>query len=766
MPEIDTCYGVPVVIIEDDPGLARLIQLNLQHIGLTAHIAENGTQAVKVVQECAGECLLLVDYQLPDMTGQEVIELLQTQQLKPAFIVMTGHGDERIAVEMMKLGARDYVVKDGDFLQLLPTVVNRTLHDLYTDRRLIQAEEALKKSEKRYRGIVENLPIMLYRLDPKTYRLTFINKAYATFLGHSDTALVGAYLPDLIPSQERERVLSHLEKLQREHAITVYEHPISTPQGDRWLRWMNQALYDDPHHIVELQCIGEDITERKRAEEALAEEKELLAITLRSIGDGVITTDIDGNVLMLNAIAEELTGWTQAEATSRALSEVFHIVSETTHQVTENPVMEAIKHGNITGMRDYTTLISRQGREIPITTNTAPIRDRWGNIKGGVVVFRDVTEAKKLRQAKVNFLNAVTHELRTPLTPIIGYAQLMLSLPEVTPEMADFLNAILKAANREKKLIEELLAIARLESGTEHYHFQTINAYQLFSEICDDGCKLVEFMVQERYHTTCFQFESTISKELRHITLKVDVNRIQQVVENLLTNAVKYSNPERLSIHFMARVEDKQVIVSVQDQGIGIPPQEQKQIFEPFYQIRFDELDVSDGIGQGLPLVKKYVEVHGGTITVNSIVGEGSTFQFTLPVIVQATEASRAGLSRPRDVILIEDDEQIATFLQILLEESAFRVSLFKEGRSGLEALKTASPDLIILDLQLPDIDGGEIIDFLERERPHTPLLLCSAQPLEVLETIQRQSSLTMDFIVKPFNINELIDKIEALLPD
>ncbi|OQY26920.1 MAG: hypothetical protein B6244_12130 [Candidatus Cloacimonetes bacterium 4572_55] len=400
----------------------------------------------------------------------------------------------------------------------------------------------------------------------------------------------------------------------------------------RWLRAISSPVKSADGIFARFNGLLVDITERKRAEEALRASEENLRITLNSIGDAVIATDKGGNITGLNPVAESLTGWSAGDAMGKPLQEVFHIVNEHTRIPMVNPVQKILRDKKIIGLANHTTLIAKNGSEYHISDSGAPILDRHGELFGVVLVFRDVSESRKLEQAKINFINAISHELRTPLTPILGYAEIMSEMDFPFEKRKRMLQEITKSVQREQELVDELLAVARLQSRQERYSFVELSADDLFKNIFYHSHTLVKQTIKERYHSEDFNYTAHISDDLKFVTVEVDPDRIQHILENLLTNAIKYSPSNRLWIECRAELNGEWVAISVRDRGRGIPKSEQMDIFKSFYQIRTGGNDVSDGIGQGLTLVKLYVEAHGGAITVESELNHGSLFTFTLPI--------------------------------------------------------------------------------------------------------------------------------------
>ncbi|RMH69630.1 MAG: PAS domain S-box protein [Gemmatimonadetes bacterium] len=624
-----------------------------------------------------------------------------------------------------------------------------------------RAEQSLREREELLTSINRNLSEGIYRSTPDA-RLLYANQSFINMFGYSSfEELKTESSLFLYANPQRRHELA--QRIAQEGRFENEEVEFIRKDGSHfWALVSSYGVFDKTGQVRYYDGAIKDITDRKLAEKALAEEKERLAVTLQSIGDAVITTDTHGHIVSLNPVAEELTGWQQEDAVGRDLNEVFLVINEQTGLPAENPVKKVLQEGWIMRLPQHTSLITREGQELPIADSAAPIRNQQGQIIGAVVVFRDVTDAQRLRRAKENFLNAISHELRTPLTPIIGYVQLLQEM-DLPPNVKHILERILKSVEREKKLVDDLLAVARLESGNIQYHFTTQNAYMLFSQLAEEAHKLVTFSVKERYgqDESGFTYRIQIAEELRTVMVHVDVDCIRRVIENLVINAVKYSPPQRLLIEFEVILREERVVVAISDRGYGIPEDEIEAIFDPFYQIRTRDYDVSDGVGQGLAIVKQYVDAHQGTIWAESALGVGSRFLFELPV---------ADYVQPRSsttplILLIEDDPETAEFIRTLLEAQEYTIQVAETGNTALEKLNTQTVDMVILDLQLPDMDGQTIISHMIETGCNIPLILCSAQPPEELARIQQKLPLVQDYISKPFHINEFTQKVTNIFP-
>ena len=379
----------------------------------------------------------------------------------------------------------------------------------------------------------------------------------------------------------------------------------------------------------------------QRAREALAAETERLTVTLRSIGDAVIASDTEGKVVLLNAVAESLTGWAEDEAAGRPLHEVFHIINEKTRQRCEDPVSKVLESGLVVGLANHTALIARDGTERIIADSGAPVRGTDGSIIGVVMVFRDVTEQKRAEDeltrhrehleelveertgelARSNrelesYAYVVSHDLQEPLRMMSSFAQLLSrDYGGAFDERAgDFIARIVDGAKRMGMLIDDLLVLSRV--GREEEPGSATD--------CSDAFDLAVGNLQAAIEES----GATVTQEgLPKIA--ANPSQMAQLFQNLVGNAIKYRGDERPEVHATAQRDADGWLFSVRDNGIGMEPEQLERIFTIFQ--RLHPRDKYSGTGIGLAICRKIVELYGGRIWAESEPGKGSTFFFTIP---------------------------------------------------------------------------------------------------------------------------------------
>jgi len=399
-----------------------------------------------------------------------------------------------------------------------------------------------------------------------------------------------------------------------------------------------------------------DITAQKEAERTLAAEKERLAVTLRSIGDGVITTDTTGKIVMMNRIAEELTGWLQTEAQGQPLERVFTVVDEITRKPCENPVKSVIASGRIIELANHTLLISRDGTERVIADSGAPIKASNNETIGVVLVFRDMTDKQKLlavlqRTDKLEAIGVlaggIAHDFNNLLSGIFGFIELA-RMTDDGKKIATYLDQALIAFERAKNLTQQLLAFAKGGAPMRKTGYLEPVIRDAVSFALSGSAITCEFNIDRQLWAVDF-----------------DKGQIEQVIDNIVINAqqamptggrisLKATNLELQDGDHPLLKRGNYIKISIADTGVGMTPDVLQRVFDPFFTTR------QKGNGLGLTTCYAIVHKHSGMIDVESAVGKGSTFHIILPASPRRPDRDETMIPTPhygKGRILIMDDE-------------------------------------------------------------------------------------------------------------
>jgi PAS domain S-box-containing protein len=369
---------------------------------------------------------------------------------------------------------------------------------------------------------------------------------------------------------------------------------------------------------------------KQRTEKRLKESERWLATTLKSIGDGVIATDAQGYIQFINPVAQALTGWSQEAAQGKDFEEVLHIIHEETRVRIESPVARALGTGKVILLGDDVILVTKDGTEIPIDDSAAPIWDDTGKITGVVVVFRDISERKQTQealrqyagelQARNEDLNAfahtVAHDLKAPLNPMIGFATILEQDHRTLPadELREYLKVIARSGRKMGSIVEELLLLAQARS--KDVEVTPLPMGRIVAEVES----YLAYAIEESHAEINIPDTWPIAQGYGPW--------IEEVWANYIGNGIKYGGqPPRLELG-AAELPDGTIRFWVCDNGPGLTPEEQSELFKPF--TRLSQVRAT-GSGLGLSIARRIVEKLGGQVGVESEVGHGSTFFFTLP---------------------------------------------------------------------------------------------------------------------------------------
>lgn len=591
------------------------------------------------------------------------------------------------------------------------------------------------------------------------------NASAEKLFGYRAEEIIGKHVTTLFPSDRLNEEDHILGNLREGKAVERLETVRVAKDGRR----IPVALSVSPLRNAEGELIGaskvlHDITELVAAREALLREKELLATTLASIGDAVIVTDADGRVTFLNEEAERLTKWKSAQAAGHLLPEVFRIESEHTRQPVENPVEKVLRLGGVVGLANHTILIAKDGTETPIDDSAAPIRNQAGGLFGVVLVFRDFTERKQKEEAlrrseaearaasraKDDFLATLSHELRTPLTPVLMAATALESDPALPAEAREQLAMMRRNIQLQARLIDDLLDITRITHGKLALSTGTVDLHQLL----DHTAEIVRSEQFGRHVTISFNMDA-----IRHYGMG-DAARLQQVFWNLIKNALKFT-PAGGSVSVTTRNDaDARFVLCVEDTGIGIAPADLERIFNAFEQGEMTRQRRAEGLGLGLAISKKIVELHGGDIRAESAgSGRGSKFTVTLatvdaPAPARNGQEPRLAPGRPLRVLVVDDHEPTLAVLTRLLSRDGHHVVSASTMRGGLDAVAAETFDVLVSDLGLPDGSGLELMREIRLTAPIAGIAL-SGYGMEE-DITESKSAGFYAHLVKPVDLDRL----------
>ena len=683
------------------------------------------------------------------------------------------------------------------------------LHDL-TERRRVEA--SLRDSQARFEEVLETISDAYYESDLNG-TLTYVNGAFVRGMGYSRDEIIGRNFRRLTNRENARSVLEAFRQVYLTGAsIQRADYLFHRQDGAQQYGEMSISLRRDPAgRILGFRGFVRDVNDRVLAEQSLRRSQARFEEVLETISDGYYESDLNGTLTYINGVFHRALNYTREEVIGRNFRRF-------TDRENARSVFQAFNEVYRTGLplqRAEYLFRQHDGGSLYIELSISLRRDEAGRPAGFRGFVRDVTDrfaaqealreskeaAEAANRAKSTFLTTVSHELRTPLTSVLGFAKLIkkrvheVLLPALDPadkrlqrasrQVSDNLDIIVSEGERLTALINNLLDLAKIEAGKVEWNMQPV----AIGEVVTRAVSATQSLAEQKQ----LQLSAVVPADLP--VLQADFDRLLQVVINLISNAVKFTDAGSVTLRAWSEAGD--VLVSVTDSGVGLASDDLGRVFDQFVQVGNTLTDKPTGTGLGLPICKQIVEHHGGRIWAESEVGQGSRFIFRLPAtpalpLAAGGPAASAptlsngaapesvamdsllrslrehmpsavnGAAAPKRVLIVDDDRSIRALLRQELEADGYEVHAAENGREALSVVKQARPDLVILDVMMPELTGFDVAAVL-RSDPATkriPIII-----LSVIPDRERGYRVGVDrYFTKPVEATALLSAVGELL--
>jgi PAS domain S-box-containing protein len=735
-----------ILIAEDNAFSRTLLKKTLTKAGYEVIASENGEAAWDVLQQEDPPKLALIDWMMPGMSGVELCRKIRlADTASPLYVILlTAKTAKEDVLEGFAAGADDFIKKPFDSGELLARI--------QVGRRLVEQNVLLH-------CLIDSIPDPIYFKDNRGLYLG-CNKAYAGFVGKDEGAIIGCTDTDIMPAARAQ--VSHMEDLRvlASGEPTEKEGWITGADGrEVYLNTLKMPYLESAAGSTGMIGIGRDLTKRIRMEQ----EMKRLAVAVEQSTESIMISDVAGIILYVNAAFEAAAGY----AASEVLGKTPHLLMSEQH---DEEFFRKL-WGTISSGSKWEGRITNRKKDGSLFVEEAiiyPITDDQDQIVNYVAISRDITQEmaieKQLRQTqKMNAIGelagGVSHDFNNILTAILGYVALCMNAVGEDSKTYGYLKEIVKAGDRATKLVRQILTFSR----QEEQHFQPV----ALQPVIEDSLGMIRTTIKPG-----ISIETDVAEQCGPIL--GDTTQVQQIMVNLCTNAVHALADGKgklvvslRQVELLGRKDGERVVnldpglyacITVSDTGCGMAPEVMERIFEPYYTTK----KKGEGTGFGLSIVHGIVQKHRGHISVESKLGEGTTFTLYLPSFLGTAEekqfaidsATLQGFGR---ILFVDDDAAILSMGCEILESFGYAVTTAANGMQALEILRQDPNgfDALVSDYSMPKMNGHELITEALRLHPGLPSILCSGYMEKVAgENLQELGHTA--FMAKPIDWRRL----------
>ena len=655
---------------------------------------------------------------------------------------------------------------------------------MYDTTERVRIEGELSSQSARLQAVFESGSHIMWTVNRQRHFTSFNQNYIKTLqIQYGITPRLNEDLADLKEALRKEGMDGLWQKhMQAAFAGEVqhFEIQVSDINGNPlWRDVFLNPIPDVEGHIREVSAIAHDITENKKAEMALKASERKFRSIFESFQDVYYQSDLKGNILMISPSIQEMGGYSPEEMLGKNVSDFY--VNRRKAEI-ENALMlskELLKVGKVKNFE--IGLRHKSGRIIESISNVRLEYDEQGQPLRISGVIRDITElkkaskealkakklAEKLLKVKESFLANMSHEIRTPMNGIIGMIEL-LTHTRLNPKQKDYVNTLRRSSATLMDILNDILDLSKIEAGKMQLHLQPI---------------ALEYTLDKIYHLFLPQASNkgnTLSYEIAPEVPEVilaDETRLMQVISNLTSNAIKFTEKGKVHIRVVLQEwrEEKTVLrINVEDSGIGIAHKDLKRLFNHFSQLDHSRSKNFSGTGLGLAISKQLAKRMGGSIGVESVLGEGSTFWFSFEAAPGSTPAQNLpsqeeafsgkkffGKKAPH-VLIIDDNAINRKVAQEILLIAGAKTTLASSAREGIAQVQSQSFDLVLMDIQMPEMDGIEATRLLKAmDTTLPPIIAMTAYSMQDDQTRLLEEGLD-GYIAKPLRAQALLDTVAA----
>ena len=756
-----------VLVVEDSESLRGTICEGLREYGYSVFEASNGNQAYSLFEEVNPEVVIL-DYHLPEHDGAELLTAFKLPQSQAAVLVTTGDANPELAMKVTKMGADAFVRKPFKIGYLIDLC-----EKIRREWSLLRVEKLLDDRTLELRRILETSVDGIVITDTSGC-IVQINSAVEKMLEYSKDEIVGKNIWELMPldDKDHEKAVRIIKKLKIKERMTGVEQVWKRKDGNLFHVELNLSILKDAEgNTTGAMASIRDITDRKRAGEEIKDSEERYHSLIENAIDAIISVNEEGVIVTFNKKAEEMYGYDREEILGKSVL----LLVPPQYREKQKEAMEKfkeVKASKVIGRTVETKGFRKDGREFPVETSVFGLEINGEHVFTSFV--RDITsrkemEDKLLQSEKLRSLGelagGVAHNFNNTLAVILGRTQLL----------GRSFETLIGKQERRKSIDDLKKSLAIIEKAAFD-GVDTVRRIQEFSRKRGDDKNFTGVDLNEVIeHTLEFTkvrwkdeagakgIKINIQKELSLIfPIEGNGSELREVFINIMNNALD-AMPKGGQISIKTFVENSHVVVLVKDSGIGIPKDIKDKIFDPFFTTKGVQ-----STGLGMSASYGIINRHRGTITVDSVEGQGTTFSIKFPrpeKVIKEKKKPIANEQNGTSILVVEDEEGVRTILKDILEDGGYKVEVAPNGKKGIKLFQEKKFNLVFTDLGMPGMSGWQVAEEIKKMNGKTKVALVTGWEVDLNNNELKKCGVDL-VINKPFQMNQILGSVKEMMED
>lgn len=770
---------IKILLLEDSDLDAEILQNLLKEDEIECYIkrASNKLDYFNLFNNFDFD-VILSDNLLPDFDGISALKYAKEHKPNVPFIFVSGTIGEDRAVEALRHGAKDYVLKQN--LNKIVPALQRIMHEAKIEKEKIIAEKELKASEEKYRNLVNEVNDGFYINDDKGV-YTFANDALAKILGFNKAQdVIGHNFLEFIPPENAHEYAARFRSnIINKESTEKFECEIIRADGKRAFLEIKPVLILDNGKVIGTRGVIRDITDRRHAEEEIISQKNKFAQLFDNSPIAIALFDINDTIIRINESFTTLFGYFIDEVKGKNIHDVI-VPDELKAEA--NYFSKSIYEGNQINKESFRK--KKNGTQIFVQIIGIPIIVKEKTV-GIYRMYVDLTQRKNTEEALIKakqqtdemsrlksvFLSNMSHELRTPLISVLGFAELLRE--EINnPEHHEWIEHIIEGGTRLKNTLNSILEFTKLETESVSIKFENC-------KLADQIEKQLKIFQNNARNKNLYLKSVYINRELK---AKTNPELFSKAVFHLISNAIKFTKTGGVTVTLDLNRKDDQLlaVVKVTDTGIGIPESKIKHLFNDFRQVSEGIDRIYEGVGLGLALTHRIVKLLNGKLEVKSSEGHGSEFSIHLPAIPSDNDITKELDLRKSthqiDVTIFEDKGKCSILIvednlsnRLLMKRILKDYDIISEAEDGITAISLAAQtkfDIVLMDINLgPGIDGIETMHRIRKIPGYIRVPIVAVTAYAMVNDKERFKSEGFDsYLAKPFYKESLIELVNKFV--